>query len=178
MRVPICSHSERCCTKWRRASLPFDGGSSGEICGTILHKEPLPPSQVNPQISAELETVIRKALEKDRNLRYQHASELRADLQRLKRDSDSSHHSAAVVSGNEADAATAGVASRGSGSAQRVAPSNVTGAESSPDAQQPRGFRWKVVASCTVGGSHRRGRIVLALAPAPDPDRAGHGGAG
>ena len=86
-------------------NLPFDGGSSGEICGTILHKEPLPPSQVNAQISVELEMVIRKALEKDRSLRYQHASELRADLQRLKRDSDSSHHLAAVVPGNEADAA-------------------------------------------------------------------------
>ena len=84
--------------------LPFDGGSSGEICGSILHKEPLPPSQVNPQISVGLETVISKALEKDRNLRYQHASELRADLQRLKRDSDSSHHLAAVVPGKEAEA--------------------------------------------------------------------------
>ena len=131
-------------------NLPFDGGSSGEICGAILHKEPQPPSQVNAQISVELETVIRKALEKDRNLRYQHASELRADLQRLKRDSDSSHHLPAIVSGNEADAATAGVASRGSSSAQPVAPSNVIGAESSPDAQQPRRFRWKVVASALL----------------------------
>ena len=78
-------------------NLPFDGGSSGEICGSILHNEPLPPSQVNAQIPVGLETVISKALEKDRNLRYQHASELRADLQRLKRDSDSSHHLAAVV---------------------------------------------------------------------------------
>src|ERR1035441_6208342 len=127
--------------------LPFDGGSSEEICGAILHKEPQPPSLVNEQISAGLETVIGKALEKERNLRYQHASELRADLQRLKRDSDSSHHSVAVVPGNEADAAKAGVAGRGSSSKQRVAPSNVTGAESSPDAQQPRSFRWKVVAS-------------------------------
>ena len=80
-------------------NLPFDGGSSGEICGAILHNEPQPPSQVNAQISVGLETVIGKALEKDRNLRYQHASELRADLQRLKRDSESSHHSAAVVPG-------------------------------------------------------------------------------
>ena len=91
-------------------NLPFDGGSSGEICGAILHSEPQPPSQVNAQISVGLATVIGKALEKDRNLRYQHASELRADLQRLKRDSESSHHSTAVVPGN-ADTAKPGVAS-------------------------------------------------------------------
>ncbi len=130
-------------------NLPFDGGSSGEICGAILHNEPQWPSQVNPQISAGLETVVRKALEKDRNLRYQHASELRADLQRLKRDSDSSHHSAAVVPGN-AEATSSGVTSRGSGSTPRVATSNLTGAQSSPDAQPPRGFRWKVVASALL----------------------------
>ncbi len=130
-------------------NLPFDGGSSGEICGAILHNEPRPASQVNAQISVGLETVIGKALEKDRNLRYQHASELRADLQRLKRDSESSHHSAAVVPGN-ADAAKPGVASSGSGSKPRVAPSNVTGAEASPAAQQPGSFRWKVVASALL----------------------------
>ena len=122
-------------------NLPFDGGSSGEICGAILHNEPQPPSQINAQVSVGLETVIGKALEKDRNLRYQHASELRADLQRLKRDSESSHHSAAVVPGN-ADAAKPGVASRGSGSKPRAAPSSVTGAESS--------LRWKVVASALL----------------------------
>ncbi len=125
--------------------LPFDGGSSGEICGAILHSEPDTPSQANVQISVGLETVIRKALEKDRNLRYQHASELRADLQRLKRDSESAHHSATVVSGS-ADAAKPGAASRTSGSQMRVAPST----ESSPDAQQPRSFRWKVVASALL----------------------------
>ena len=123
--------------------LPFDGGSSGEICGAILHKEPQPPSLVNAQISVGLESVIGKALEKDRDLRYQHASELRADLQRLKRDSDSSHHSAVVVPGNEADAAPAGVARRASSSKQRFAPSNVTSAEAV--VQERRGFRWKIV---------------------------------
>jgi tetratricopeptide (TPR) repeat protein len=69
--------------------LPFEGSSSGEICGAILHQEPPMPSQINPEIAPELEAVIRKALEKDRNLRYQHASEMRSDLQRLKRDTDS-----------------------------------------------------------------------------------------
>jgi len=67
--------------------MPFDGASSGEICGAILHQEPAPPAKLNPQVSQGLATVIHKALEKDRDLRYQHASEMRADLQRLKRDS-------------------------------------------------------------------------------------------
>jgi len=69
--------------------IAFDGATSGEICGAILHQEPTLPSLVNPQVSPGLEAVIRKALEKDRNLRYQHASEMRSDLQRLTRDSDS-----------------------------------------------------------------------------------------
>jgi len=125
--------------------LPFDGSSSGEICGAILHKEPPPPSQVNPQVSAGLEAVIGKALEKDRNLRYQHAADLRADLQRLKRDTDSSQHSAAVAPEIGVEAAHAGITSRGSSSKQRVAPSSVPGAESSPAVQQVRGIRWKIV---------------------------------
>jgi tetratricopeptide (TPR) repeat protein len=68
--------------------MPFNGSSSGEICSAILRDKPPPPSQVNAQVSPGLEAVIRKALEKDRNLRYQHASEIRADLQRLKRDTE------------------------------------------------------------------------------------------
>jgi len=68
--------------------MPFDGSSSGEICSAILRDEPTSLSQVNPQVSLGLGAVIRKALEKDRDLRYQHASDIRADLQRLKRDSD------------------------------------------------------------------------------------------
>ncbi len=69
--------------------MPFDGSSSGEICGTILHQAPAPPSQVTLQVSPGLEAVILKALEKDRNLRYQSAAELRTDLQRLRRDTES-----------------------------------------------------------------------------------------
>jgi serine/threonine protein kinase/tetratricopeptide (TPR) repeat protein len=68
--------------------LPFPGETSGEICAAILHKQPVSPSQLNPQISWELEAVILRALEKDRNLRYQNASDMRADMQRLKRDSE------------------------------------------------------------------------------------------
>jgi serine/threonine protein kinase len=72
--------------------MPFQGASSGEICGAILHEEPTPPAELNPQVSAGLGAVIDKALEKDRDLRYQHASDIRAELQRLKRDSDSRRH--------------------------------------------------------------------------------------
>jgi len=68
---------------------PFDGASAGEMCGAILHQEPAAPSQINAQVRPVLEAVILKALEKDRSLRYQHASDVRADLQRVKRDTES-----------------------------------------------------------------------------------------
>jgi eukaryotic-like serine/threonine-protein kinase len=69
--------------------LPFRGDTSGLIFDAILNRTPLELARVNPDVPAQLEAVINKALEKDRNLRYQHASEMRADLQRLKRDTSS-----------------------------------------------------------------------------------------
>jgi serine/threonine protein kinase len=75
--------------------MPFNGESSGEICGAILRDEPVPPSQMNPQVLSGLEAVILRALEKDRDLRYQHASDIRAELQRLKRDSENRWDAAA-----------------------------------------------------------------------------------
>jgi serine/threonine protein kinase/tetratricopeptide (TPR) repeat protein len=76
-------------------TMPFRGESSGEICSAILRDAPLLPTQLNPQISPGVEAVILRALEKDRDLRFQHASDMRAELQRLKRDSESGRHSAA-----------------------------------------------------------------------------------
>jgi len=76
---------------------PFRGESSGVIFNSILEKVPVPPVQLNPDLPTKLQEIISKALEKDRNLRYQHASEIRTDLQRLKRDTESSKTSAAVV---------------------------------------------------------------------------------
>jgi serine/threonine-protein kinase len=66
----------------------FDGSSAGDICGAILHRQPLPPSRCNPQVPATLEMVIRKALTKNRELRYQHAAEIRTELQRLEQCTD------------------------------------------------------------------------------------------
>jgi tetratricopeptide (TPR) repeat protein len=74
--------------------MPFTSDSSAEICSALLRDQPRLPSQVNLQVFPELEAIIVKALEKDRELRYQHASEIRTDLQRLKRDSESGRYAA------------------------------------------------------------------------------------
>src|SRR6202046_4673351 len=69
-------------------ALPFRGESTGVIFEAILNRAPVPPVRLNAQVPAELERIITKCLEKDRNLRYQHASDVRTDLQRLKRDTE------------------------------------------------------------------------------------------
>ena len=78
---------------------PFRGDTSGVIANAILERAPVTPVRLNPDLPPKLEEVINKALEKDRKLRYQHAAEIRADLQRLKRDSDSGR---AAVAASEA----------------------------------------------------------------------------
>ena len=75
--------------------LAFQGESTATILEAILNRAPVAPVRLNPNLPPKLEETITKALEKDRNLRYQHASEIRADLQRLKRDTDSGRSSAA-----------------------------------------------------------------------------------
>jgi len=69
--------------------VPFHGESSAVICEAIMNRAPVPAVRLNHQVPARLEDIINKALEKDASLRYQHASEIRGDLQRLKRDTDS-----------------------------------------------------------------------------------------
>jgi eukaryotic-like serine/threonine-protein kinase len=82
-------------------TLPFRGDSSALITDAILHRAPVPPVRLNPDVPPELERVISRAMEKDRNLRCQSASEMRADLRRLKRDTDSSRSAAVNVEAHQ-----------------------------------------------------------------------------
>ena len=84
--------------------LPFRGSSTGLVFDAILNRAPVAPVRLNPDLPVALEEIINKALEKDCDLRYQHASDMRADLKRLQRDSDSGH---AHASGSGAHAAVA-----------------------------------------------------------------------
>ncbi len=84
-------------------SAPFRGESAGVITEAILNRAPIAPVRLNPEAPGELERIIDKALEKDRKLRYQGAAEMRADLQRLKRDTGSGRMSGTVAAASTAD---------------------------------------------------------------------------
>jgi eukaryotic-like serine/threonine-protein kinase len=95
-------------------ALPFHGESSAMICEAIVNRVPVAVVRLNQDVPAELERIIDKALEKDRNLRYQHASEMRSDLQRVKRDTDSGRIVLPLASGTEESGASTGPKSSGS----------------------------------------------------------------
>jgi serine/threonine protein kinase len=81
--------------------LPFRGDTAGVISNAILERLPVPPVRLNPDVPPELERITSKALEKDRKLRFQNASDIRTDLQRLKRDTETANVPAPALSGDK-----------------------------------------------------------------------------
>jgi len=110
-------------------TLPFRGETSALIFQAILDRAPVSPIRLNPDLPAKLEDVINKAIEKDRNLRYQHAADIRADLSRLKRDTGSGR-AVAAQSDDLPAAPEVGAQAGGSGSSGRIS-SRVVAAQTS-----------------------------------------------
>ena len=119
-------------------TLPFRGESSGVISHEILDRDPVPAVRLNPDLPPKLEDIINKALEKDRELRYQHAADMRADLKRLKRETESRHgvpaSSGTVAAARESGARSQPPPSSGSGSSPALAPSASSSAASGSQA--------------------------------------------
>ena len=160
-------------------TVPFRGDTSAVVFEAIMNRAPIAPVRLNPDLPARLEELINKALEKDRNLRYQHAADLRADLQRLKRDTDSGR-SAVQSSGDEElpassrSASSAGAPASVSGQVSAGIPqaSSAVSAAASAAAVTPvpKNSRWKIylliavlVAVLAAAGLWFRSRQVQTL---------------
>jgi serine/threonine protein kinase len=107
--------------------LPFRGDTSGIIFDGVLNRAPVSPARLNPDVSPELERIINRSLEKDRDLRYQHASEIRAELQRVRRDTDSSRAVPVVAGEASAPAPTQSAQTGGSSAVVAAARRNKLG---------------------------------------------------
>jgi serine/threonine protein kinase/TolB-like protein len=126
-------------------TLPFRGESSGVISREILDRDPVPAVRLNPDLPSKLEDIVNKALEKDRELRYQHAVDMRADLKRVKRETESRYSGAAslgttVVAPESSGRIAAQPTSSASGSSPALAPSP-SSSTASGDKAPPRRYR-------------------------------------
>ena len=145
----------------------FHGNSSAEIFDAILNRTPVAPVRLNPAVPPKLEDIITRALEKDPNLRYQHASDMRSDLQRLKRDTESGR--SAVASGIAEPASPDQTYLHAAAS-----PESKSAAVSAAPVKTHRA-KWPVVIAAALVHS-RGGRrwVAILYATCAGPDRQGH----
>ncbi|MGD0008262.1 MAG: protein kinase [Terriglobia bacterium] len=154
----------------------FSGASTATIFTAILRDEPPRPSQVNPELPEELDRIVTKALEKDRELRYQHASEMRADLKRLKRDTDSGRSAAVAAAGRDVGAGL--VPAHGPDGGERASRQDAGATGDSSDSQIIAGLvkrHKKGISALMAAGMVIAAALIYALyraahhAPAPPP---------
>src|ERR1039457_6694056 len=135
-------------------ALPFHGESSGVISKAILDSDPPPPIRFNRDIPPELERIINKAMEKDREMRYQVAADMRADLKRLKRETESRHGGSAssgtVAVAQESSAQVAQPPSPASGSSPALAPAPSSSAVKLAEVPIAGRKLWKVLVPAAV----------------------------
>jgi serine/threonine protein kinase len=138
-------------------ALAFRGATTGVIFDGILNRDPLPPSRLNPGMPADLERIIFRALEKDRGLRYQHASEMRSELLRLKRDTDSGR----IAGANSATVAAA--QDGGSNLAEQPWPASGSSRVVSEARSSTPATAATVVETTVAGGKLRRILVLTAV---------------
>jgi eukaryotic-like serine/threonine-protein kinase len=147
--------------------LPFRGNSTAAIFDAILNRAPVAPVRLNPEVPAELERIINHALEKDRDLRYQNASDMRSQLGRLKRDMDSSQKAGTVDAEDEPQLWQA-VASSGRSSAKNRVRSTHESRVRGDTPNRYRAFWWKwVAAALSVGALIVAGGLYWRSSVAP-----------
>jgi eukaryotic-like serine/threonine-protein kinase len=152
--------------------LPFRGDTSALIFQAILDRAPTPPIRLNPDLPPKLEDIMAKALEKDRNLRYQHAADIRTDLQRLKRDTDTGR-AVAISSGSVpvAQDVPPTPARPQSGSSPSAGASS--SAATAPPAVPPTSPSQTGVAAASSSASSSASAATVPVPPAPPKSRMG-----
>jgi serine/threonine protein kinase len=155
-------------------TIPFQGDTAAVIFDAIFNRAPLQPQRLNPNLPAKLEEIVDKALEKDRDMRYQHASDIRSDLKRLQRDSGSGQRSAAVVQETVQSPAQASaeLVSRTQGSVPQASAPGVTASGSSVSAiarEHKFGFGAVVVAGLALLAAGAFGIYTLLSRSGPTP---------